>query len=143
MKNYKFSISGNDYEVEILKMEGNHAEIEVNGTLYQVEIERRKVESKTPILVRSVIRNPEGSHEIKKSDQPKTNTHLVMAPLPGTIMQIFVKPGDKVKRNDKLLIYEAMKMENNLVAEKDATVKSVKINTGDNVMQGDVLFEME
>jgi glutaconyl-CoA/methylmalonyl-CoA decarboxylase subunit gamma len=143
MKTYKFSISGNDYEVEILKMEGSHAEIEVNGTLYHVEVERRKVESKTPILVRSVIQNPEGSHEIKKADQPKSNLHQVKAPLPGTIMQIFVKPGDNVKRNDKLLVYEAMKMENNLVAEKEGTVKAVKVNTGDNVMQGDVLFEME
>lgn len=143
MRNFKFNIRGNDYEVEIQKMEGSTAEIEVNGTTYQVEIEHKKVTSKTPILVRSAVTNPEGSHEIKKNPTAKSASYQVKAPLPGTIMQIFAKVGDKVKRNDRLLIYEAMKMENNLVAEKDGEVKAVKVNTGDSVMQGDVLFEME
>ncbi len=143
MKNFKFTIRGNDYEVEIQKMEGNVAEIEVNGTTYQVEIERKKVESKTPVLVRSAITNPEGAHEIKKAATPKTVGYKVTAPLPGTILEISVKNGDSVKRNQKLLVYEAMKMENNLVAEKDGTIKAIKINVGDSVMQGDLLFEME
>jgi glutaconyl-CoA/methylmalonyl-CoA decarboxylase subunit gamma len=143
MRNFKFNIRGNDYEVEIQKMEGTIAEIEVNGTTYQVEIEHKKVASKTPILVRSAITNPEGSHEIKKNPTAKSASYQVKAPLPGTIMQIFAKVGDKVKRNDRLLIYEAMKMENNLVAEKDGEIKAVKVKSGDNVMQGDILFEME
>ncbi len=143
MKNFKFNISGNDYEVEVIKLEGNLAEIEVNGTLYHVEIERKKTESKTPILVRPTVPNPAGSHEIKKTDKPKITVHEIRAPLPGTIMQIFVKPGDRIKRNDKLLVYEAMKMENNLMAEKDGEIKAIKVSVGDNVMQGDVLLEIE
>jgi biotin carboxyl carrier protein len=58
-------------------------------------------------------------------------------------MQVFIKEGDKVKRGDKLLIYEAMKMENNLLAEKDGIVKVMKVKVGDSVLQGDVLMEME
>lgn len=143
MRNFKFNIRGNDYEVEIQKMEGSIAEIEVNGTTYQVEIEHKRTASKTPILVRSAITNPEGSHEIKKNPTAKSASYQVKAPLPGTIMQIFAKVGDKVKRNDRLLIYEAMKMENNLVAEKEGEIKAVLVKSGDNVMQGDVLFEME
>ncbi len=142
MKNFKFTISGNDYEVEIQKLEGDTAEIEVNGTTYQVEIEQKKAFTKTPILVRPSVKNPEGSHEIKKTATEKPSFYTVTAPLPGTIIEIKVKAGDKVKRGDKLLVYEAMKMENNLVAEKDGEIKAVKVSTGDSVMQGDVLFEI-
>lgn len=142
MKNFKFTISGNDYEVEIQNFEGNTAEIEVNGTTYQVEIEQKKTVTKTPILVRPSVKNPEGAHEIKKTETEKPSFYTVTAPLPGTIIEIKVRPGDKVKRGDKLLVYEAMKMENNLVAEKDGEIKAVKVSTGDSVMQGDVLFEI-
>jgi len=144
MRSFKFTISGNDYEVEVLKLEGALAEIEVNGTAYKVEIERKRVESKTPILVRPNVSNPAGSHEIKRNQQTqKSAAFKVIAPLPGNIMQIFVKAGDQVKRGDKLLVYEAMKMENNLLAEKDGVVKTLKVNQGDSVLQGDVLLEME
>ena len=142
MRNFKFKIRGNKYEVEILNLEGTTAELEVNGTTYQVEIERKKVESKTPILVRSAVSNVVGSSEIKLSAGEKSATSKITAPLPGNIMQIFFKEGDKVKRGDKILIYEAMKMENNLLAEKDGIIKSLKVKVGDSVLQGDLLIEM-
>ena len=59
--------------------------------------------------------------------------------LPGTIMQIFVNVGDQVKRGDKILMYEAMKMENNFLAEVDGEIKDIKVRVGDNVLQGAVL----
>ncbi len=58
-------------------------------------------------------------------------------------MQLFVKEGDEVKKEENLLIYEAMKMENKLLSEKGGIVKSIKVNAGDNVLQGDVLLEIE
>ncbi|MDP2236081.1 MAG: biotin/lipoyl-containing protein [Bacteroidales bacterium] len=144
MRNFKFNIRGNNYEVDILKLEGNQAEIEVNGTMYCIEIERKRIESKTPILVRSAMPNSNiSASEVKMTSAEKSVLSQITAPLPGNIMQIFVKPGDKVKRGDKLIIYEAMKMENNLIAEKDGIVKSIKINVGDSVSQGDLLIEME
>ncbi|MBQ2499267.1 MAG: biotin/lipoyl-binding protein, partial [Bacteroidales bacterium] len=62
------------------------------------------------------------------------------APLPGTVMQIYVNVGDVVKRGDKLMMYEAMKMENNFLAEVDGTIKEIKVRVGDNILQGAVLF---
>ena len=59
--------------------------------------------------------------------------------LPGTIMQIFVNVGDEVKRGDKILMYEAMKMENNFLAEVDGVIKDIKVKVGDNILQGAVL----
>ena len=54
-------------------------------------------------------------------------------------MQIYVNVGDQVKRGDKILMYEAMKMENNFLAEVDGVIKDIKVRVGDNVLQGAVL----
>jgi biotin carboxyl carrier protein len=143
MRNFKFNIRGNNYEVEILKLEGNTAEVEVNGTLYQVEMERRKAESKTPILVRSSVSSSPSKSEVKMSSGEKGALSKVIAPLPGNIMKVLIKVGDQIKRGDKLLMYEAMKMENNLLAEKDGKIKSILVKEGDSVLQGDLLIEME
>ncbi len=143
MRSFKFNIRGNNYEVEVQKIDGDLAEIEVNGTLYQVDVERKKVESKTPILVRSAMPTSMSPSDVKMSAKEKSVVAKIIAPLPGTVIQIMINPGAAVKRGDKLLVYEAMKMENNLLAEKDGTVKSIKVNVGDNFLQGDLLIEME
>jgi biotin carboxyl carrier protein len=57
-------------------------------------------------------------------------------------LQIFVKEGDTVNVGDKLLIMEAMKMENDVLAEKSGTIKSVKISPNDAVLQNDLLIEI-
>lgn len=139
MKNYKFTINGNEYEVEILNFEDNSAKIEVNGTPYEVEIQQEVKKTKTPKLVRSAVPKTDGN--IKKV--ASSGSQVIKAPLPGNILEIKVKAGDAVKKGDKLLIMEAMKMENNVLAEKDGTVKDVKVNNGDSVLQGDVLVEIE
>ena len=139
MKNFKFTIRGHDYDVEVISLEGQVARVEVNGTKYKVEIQSEKKASKTPKLVRKDIPKPKDSHVIQKG----AAMHQVKAPLPGIIMQVKVKPGDEVKRGDTLLVYEAMKMENNLASEREGIVKSVKVSAGDSILQGDVLLEIE
>jgi glutaconyl-CoA/methylmalonyl-CoA decarboxylase subunit gamma len=139
MKSFKFNIKGHDYDVEIRNFENNLAEIEVNGTLYQVEVKREQKTTKTPILVRSDQPAPRSAHKFKK----KIGGHFdVKAPLPGNIMQIYVKEGEEVKKGDKLLMYEAMKMENILTAEKDGTITKIRVSAGNSVLQGDLLMEI-
>jgi len=140
MKRFKFTIGGNNYDVEVKKFDSGKARIEVNGTCYNVELHKQEQTTKTPILVRSKVKNPAGSHVIKKSD---SGGFKIKAPLPGNIMQIMVKAGDTVSKDDPLLIYEAMKMENKLLAEKDGTIKSINVAAGDAVLQDDVLMELE
>jgi len=141
MKNYKFTIRGNIYDVDILSFEDNIAEIEVNGTKYSVEVHKEVKSSKTPKLVRSSVPEPTRS-ESKIKKNISSNAFHVKAPLPGSILQVFVKEGDEVKAGDKLLIMEAMKMENNVLAEKAGKITSVKVKTGDTVLQNDVLLEI-
>jgi biotin carboxyl carrier protein len=139
MKKFKFTIRGHDYDVEVLSLEDSVARVEVNGTKYKVEIQADKRTSKTPKLVRKEIPRPKDAHLIKKGAAVQT----IKAPLPGVIMQILVKEGDEIKKGSTLLIYEAMKMENKLTAEKDGVVKAVKVTAGQNILQGDVLLEIE
>jgi len=65
------------------------------------------------------------------------------APMGGTIVEIDIKPGDTVKKNDKLLVYEAMKMENDLYAERPGTVKRVLVEPGQVVATGQPMIEFE
>ena len=67
----------------------------------------------------------------------------VAAPLPGSIIKILVKSGAAVKRGDTVLTMESMKMENNIMAERDGVVKTIHVQPGQSVMQGDPLFDLE
>ena len=67
----------------------------------------------------------------------------VVAPMPGTVTKIVVKVGDVVKEEDELLILEAMKMENPIVAEGDGTVKEIKVKEKDKVQANQVLVVLE
>lgn len=139
MKKFEFTIKGNKYGVHIKEMEDNIAKIEVNGTDYEVEIHQEIKRSKTPKLVRKAVTAKPGEGTIKKS----TGSSVLKAPLPGSIFKILVSVGDEVTKGQNILIMEAMKMENEIKAEKDGVVKAIKVNLGDAVLQGDVLIEME
>ncbi len=140
MKKYKFTIQGNEYDVRIKDFEDKVAQIEVNGTEYEVEVQHEVKQSKTPRLVRKPVAQKPGEGEIAKSSGG--GTIKVEAPLPGSIFKILVKEGDTIKKGDTLLVMEAMKMENNVLAEKDGVVSSIKVKEGDAVLQGDLLIEM-
>jgi glutaconyl-CoA/methylmalonyl-CoA decarboxylase subunit gamma len=139
MRSFKFNIKGQEYDVEIKKIINNMAEVEVNGILYQVEVKQDVKQSKTPILVRSEPAVPKSAHKFKKKI---SGTLEVKSPLPGNIMNVFVKENDEVKKGDKLLMYEAMKMENIIYAEKEGLIVKVKVKPGDNILEGDVLMEI-
>jgi glutaconyl-CoA/methylmalonyl-CoA decarboxylase subunit gamma len=139
MKKFNFTIHGNKYEVEVLSVEGNVATLEVNGTRYSVDIHRDIVQPKTPVLIRQEVPAPRRSETKIKKNLGATQ---VIAPLPGNIMQIFVRTSDVVKKGDKLFLLEAMKMENQILAEKDGQITAIKVQPGDNVLEGDVLMEM-
>lgn len=68
---------------------------------------------------------------------------MCRAPLPGTVTQIRVRPGERVHRNQTLVVLEAMKMESSVGAPADGTVKSVLVKLGASVKEGEVLVEFE
>jgi len=145
MKNFKFTIQGNQYDVKILDVEENIAEVEVNGTIYKVEVDRKISSSKTPKLIRSVaVPSTESIPSQLKTSSPASQKGIgfIKSPLPGVILDVHIKEGDQVKPGTKLITLEAMKMENNINADKTGTVKSLKVRKGDSVLEGDLLIEI-
>ncbi|BDX39552.1 acetyl-CoA carboxylase biotin carboxyl carrier protein subunit [Tenuifilaceae bacterium CYCD] len=142
MKDFKFKISGNEYSVHIANVEGNMAEVEVNGTPYKVELDKELKQTKTPKLVRPEAVPTTDSHpSVAKTVSPGVATSgSIKTPLPGVILDVHVKPGDTVKVGQRLIVLEAMKMENNIDSDKEGKVIDVKVHKGDSVLEGDVLI---
>ncbi len=140
MKNYKFKINGNQYEVEVLDIDDNIARIEVNGTLYEVEMQREIPKIKTVVTGAPVqARAPrEAKPAPVKASSGKTAD--VRAPLPGVIIQVLVRPGDDVNAGQTLCTLETMKMENAIKAESAGKVTAVNIAPGQSVLQDEVLI---
>lgn len=142
MKDFKFKINGNEYNVHIANVEGNVAEVEVNGTPYKVELDKELKQTKTPKLVRPEAVPTTDSHPaVAKTASPGVATSgSIKTPLPGVILDVHVKPGDTVKVGQRLIVLEAMKMENNIDSDKEGKVIDVKVRKGDSVLEGDVLI---
>ncbi len=83
-----------------------------------------------------------GKYADRKKWEPK-NPKYVYSFIPGTIVELMVKEGDKVKAGDSLMLFKAMKMDNNILAEFDGTIKKIDVKVGDSVPKGVVMIEFE
>jgi glutaconyl-CoA/methylmalonyl-CoA decarboxylase subunit gamma len=146
MKKFKLKIQDNQYNVEIINVQDKIAEVEVNGVTYKVEVDQGlKPTSKTPILVRQeAVPSSDSDRAIVKTANPATpkGTGTIKSPLPGVIINILVKVGDIVNYGDKLIILEAMKMENTIRSDKEGRISGIKVSNGDTVLEGDLLIEI-
>ena len=140
MKNFKYTINGNTYNVVVNSIDETIAEVEVNGTSYNVEIE--KPAKKQPV---ATLQHPAQAAvvPIARPQAVAEAAGVLRSPLPGTILDILCKAGDTVKRGQKLVVLEAMKMENAINADRDGVVKEVKANKGDSVLEGADLIVIE
>lgn len=157
MAKYEYKVKGVDYVVEIQDIEGNIANVTVNGIPFEVEMKqpvkagKQKVKLSEERRVKSEEFNcsssaTNASSATNESSAPTTQPAAaaasgkpVVAPLPGTINEIKVKVGDKVNAGDTVVVLEAMKMQNNIDAETSGTIASINVNKGDAVMEGDTL----
>jgi len=141
MKNFTFKINENNYSVKIVSQENNTIDLEVNGTSYSVKMKEEIKTSKTPTLVRKPSKSaPVEPVKVNPSSSGKAK---ITAPIPGVILSLNVKVGDTIKENDLLLVLEAMKMENSIVAEKSGVVSAINVTVGQQVLQGEVMIELE
>ena len=118
--------------------------ITVNGTSYEVSVEEVNSAATEP-----TVAMPSAAPAAKPAPAPKAAPKAaapaaagsvpVNAPMPGKIIDVKVGTGASVKRGDVILILEAMKMENEIVAPQDGTVASVNVSAGDAVEAGAVL----
>lgn len=143
MKQYKYKINGNLYNVTVNDVEDNIARVEVNGTPYNVELDKPIKTSLKPIVRPAAApKTATGEPVVTRPTAPSKNSG-VKSPLPGVILDIKVKEGDMVKKGQVIVILEAMKMENNINADRDGKVTAIKVNKGDSVLEGTDLIIIE
>ncbi len=140
MTNYKFKINGGEYEVTINGIEGNVADVQVNGTQYKVEIEDAPSgaapAASAPAVSAPVQTSSPAPAPVSVPAAASGKGESVTSPLPGVIIEVSVTAGQAVKAGQKVAVLEAMKMENEIQAPKDGTVTAVHVSKGDSILEG-------
>ena len=102
--------------------------VTVNGNAYEVEVEEIGAAAAPAAAPAAPVAQAEGVQ--------------VACPMPGTIVDVKVQAGDHVTKGQVLVVFEAMKMENEIMADRDGTVAAVYANKGDSVESGKVLLTL-
>ena len=135
MKEYKYIINGKEYTVSVGERKDGISPVTVNGETYDVAlVPEPKKERKV------VVKAPASTPQTGEKDDLQD---ALRSPLPGTIVDIPVKVGLEVKEGDTLIVLEAMKMDNNLTAERDGKIKAILVNEGDAVKENTPLVTFE
>jgi len=145
MKKYKLKINEQLYEVTIKNVTTKDIQVEVNGQEHFVEVEAIKNLALSPPVNGSVTDTAPSTAYAPRPPvhRPTASAGGIIAPMPGQIKSIFVREGDRVKAGHKLMIMEAMKLENKIAAKHDGIVKKILVRDGDTVNQGQELIIVE
>ena len=117
--------------------------VNVNGTSYEIEIEEidaSAVKTAAPAAAPAVAATPAPAAAPVAAP---AGAEAVNSPMPGTILAVNKNVGDTVKSGDVVMILEAMKMENEIMASRDGKIASVNVTKGATVNSGDLLFTIE
>ena len=143
-KKLQVKLNGKSFDVEVENLSGNSMNISVNGNSYEVEIE----ESGSPVVQPALSASKPAVASTPKVAEPAApaavvaapSSDVIIAPMPGVIMDIAVKPGDKVTVKQQVCALEAMKMKNIIRSTRDGVVASVEVSEGQRVPFGAVII---
>ncbi len=126
--------------------------VKINNKEYKVDVEeissdpRKLISSNSrESVVGKSIRKPTKTvtySNVSETSSAEESVNDIKAPLPG-VVSLKCKVGDKVKKDDLLLILESMKMENPIIAHKSGVIKSISVSNGFSVKSGDTLLVLE
>ena len=136
MKAYKFKINGKEYNVAVNGIEGKNADVTVNGVNYQVELENEVPAAAAAPAAAPAAAAPAAAAPAAPAAAAPAGGKKIGSPLPGVIISVDVKEGQAVKRGQKVAVIEAMKMENEILAECDGTISAIHVKQGDSVLEG-------
>ena len=142
MKTYRFKIFGHDYETRVVRKDEEEIVVSINGQEYKAYLQqtkRRTMAKPTEKIFRPQVGQAEGTKITAVPTEAK-GPGAVKSPMPGILVKFTVKPGDKVKTGQTILILEAMKMQNNIQSNVDGTVEKISVNEGDSVLEGQELM---
>ena len=142
-KKYQITINGREYEVVVEELEG------LVGANYSQNFAPLSQVSPAQVPMQQAVPAPMPAPQApaqskpapapKPSPAPSAGGPVVSAPMPGKILKVLVQPGAQVKNGQNIMVLEAMKMENEILAPSDGVVREVKVKEGDNVNTGDTL----
>lgn len=140
MKEYKFKINGNDYNIAINSTTGNVADVTVNGVDYKVEIENEmptvQAVPQAAAPAAKPAPTPVAAAPAPVVAKPAGEGRPVTSPLPGVIIEVSVKEGDTIAAGQKVAVLEAMKMENEIQSDRAGVVTKINVAKGDSVLEG-------
>lgn len=139
---YKLNVNNQTYEVEIENINARPVVVTVDGQRFEVMPENGKQVEVKPEAVAKVNPKPVVQTPVPVStpfSAPNGN-HMLTAPLPGTVIEIFVKPGEQVEAGQVVLVIEAMKMKNSIRSIYGGTVDKVLVSQGQSVAHKQALI---
>lgn len=139
---FKYKIDGKEYNVDVVSVEDTLAKVVVNGEEFEVELEKQAEPEKKKVVLGKPKAEAAEAAEPTSAAKIDANNAL-KAPLPGVVTEIKVAVGDEVKAGDVCVVLEAMKMANNLEAEKDGKITAICVKVGENVMEDTPLVVIE
>lgn len=150
---YNLSIGDQKYEVEVGEIVGDAVTVQVNGAPYEVVIENHEALGLSAPSPQPVTTPPPAAAPARKpspavsAPAPALATvggdGVVLAPIPGRILDVKVQVGESVKAGQTLATMEAMKMENNIVSNIDGTVQEIRVQKDSEVATGDVIMVVD
>jgi len=138
MKNLKITVNGTAYDVQVEEL-GNAVSIPVSAPTAPVSAEPVVSQVAAPTVAAAPAATPAAA----VTAEVPADAELIASPMPGTIVSVNVKPGQIIKKSDVLVVLEAMKMENEIMAPHDAVVAAVHVNKGDSVESGTPLVSLK
>lgn len=150
-ESFEYDLKNSDTDqLDLLKLTDNKFHILENGKSYQVKLDKSDFNNK-----KYIVNVNSNSYTVKISDQldllikdmgfsvgSAKKANDIKAPMPGIILSVNVKEGQKVNEGETILILEAMKMENSIGAPKDGVIKTVRVKNGGTVEKGELMIEM-
>ncbi|MDY6825811.1 MAG: biotin/lipoyl-containing protein [Bacillota bacterium] len=140
MKTFKVTVDGQVYNVQVEEMNERVNKIEPAPTRAKPAQNRSAEPASGELKSNETAAKKENKVPDKVPDKQAGEEIKVEAPMPGSILEIKVTAGDAVKEGAVLLVFEAMKMENELTAPRSGTVAEIRVKKGDSVNSGDILI---
>jgi biotin carboxyl carrier protein len=158
MREYVMAVGGKEFRAGIKELNAEYALVQVDDKEYKVVLKQLgSGQSVFTSLARSAASQPAAAAPAaamakdaasvvtpppQNAAGAQEGSSTIPAPLPGLVLDMLVKEGDAVKAGQTLLVMEAMKMENQIQAPFDGTVKKIFVQKGANISEGDKLIEI-
>lgn len=144
-------LNSEEFEIEIIKSKSKSSKVKYLGKEYNINIinynrDNKEIELLINGYQQKVVISDEYDQLISSMGYESNSSQadkIISAPMPGMVLEILIKQGDRVNKGDNLIVLEAMKMENIIKSPVDAVIKSIEVEKGKTVEKDEVLIVLE